>query len=489
VSTDTKAEKNQNFFGRDKEKTKILLVAVSVLIALLFTVLPLGLTHEAQVTLAIFVFTALIWVFEVMPLGVSAVLFGVLLTVIVGSKIMPPSIVFGGFANSTLWLMVGAFLLGEATTKTGLSDRIALSIIRLGGSSYIRILLFIWLANLVLALLVPSGTARLAAQIPIMVGIVNAYKAPIGSRFSANLLLHVFCGGSTWASVYWYTGTTINVIAMNSVEAITGYLPSFLTWFIWMIVPASLLGLGMWFIIQWSMPPEKEIIANAGSVDAIEKRLSEMGAIKAEEKRVAGYFIITILLWFTEPFHHIPSAWVAIGAGTLVFLPYIGVLKGKSLNNIPWDIVLLLGIALGMDGVMKSVGLNTWVIEKLLDPILGPLTGFGTLGLAFGIAVFVAICHFVMPSSIAEASLLCPLIANYAHINGFDVSMASVVAARSAQNLFIFPYQTLPLIVLWGTGFMNMKQCIKSCGALAVFNLIWITAMGPYWIWIMNLVK
>jgi len=462
---------------------------VAILAALIVAHLPIsGLPHDAQITLALFVFMVILWIFEVLPVGLAAVLWAMLLVVIIGGKTVPAKVAFGGFTKSTVWLIMGAFLLGQATVKTGVAERIAYHTMRLGGSSYTKVLIFLWIAATILGVLTPSGTVRVSMFIPIMGGILAAYGASTNSRFAANLLMHVYWG-SILGSTLWYTGSNINPTAMGNLESVIGYSPSFAVWFVWQIFPCLVMAAGSFVLIQLVLPPEKEIIAHAGSITAIDEKLKEMGPMTTAEKKALAFFALAVVLWITEPFHSIDTAWVAILVGILLFLPGVGVLGEKAIKNISWDTILLLGIALGIDGIMKAVRLDTWLTKSLLSPILDPLISIGPIGLALGITLFVFVVHFLIASAAATTAILSPLLVQYAHLKGVSVTLAAMVAARSAMNVFIFPYQTTMFIILWGTGYMNMKQCLRGFGIMAVWQLIWICLMAPYWDWIMNVIR
>jgi anion transporter len=469
--------------------SKLFFLLGAAILGFIITRLPIaGLKPEGVTALGIFVFTVCLWIFEVFPTGISSILFGVLLTVILGDKIMPTSIAFSGFTNTTFFLLLGAFLIGEGTVKSGVAERIALFLMRMGGSSYKRVIVFLWIASAVLGVLTPSGTVRVVMMIPIMAGIVSAYKAPIGSKFSANLFLQVYWG-SMLGSNLWYTGSNINPLSQGIAKAITGYEPSFLVWTIWQIVPCLVFFAGSYLLINFIFPPEKEIVATGASVEFIRKRLAEMGAMKPEEKRALGILLVAIILWITQPFHGIDTAWVAVAAGAALFLPKLGVLGGKALNNVSWDTLLLLGVALGIGGILKAVGLDVWITKTLLNPLMAPFAGKGELVVVFGIVMVTALLHFLMASGSSQTSALAPLMAQWANVQGFNIHLTTLAVSRSAMNVLLFPYQSTPMLAMWGTGYLDMRKALIGFGACSAFQIVWITAMAPYWDWIMSVVR
>ena len=257
VSTPSKAPAPMRPVTVKRYRAPVLFLA-AIAASLIVSQIPIAsLSRDAHIAFSLFTFLIVLWVGEVLPIGVSAVMFCMALVIFLGKR-MPPLIVFSGFASPSLWLTVGALLFGEAAVATGVVYRIAYLTMRLGKASHTRVLIFIWITQTILGLLVPSTTVRAAMFIPIIVAIVNAYKAPSDSRFAANLLLHVFWSNNLGA-LLWYTGLTQTPQIMGILKSITGYGPSYLVYVVWNIIPCMVFGVCLFFIIQWIMPPEKNI--------------------------------------------------------------------------------------------------------------------------------------------------------------------------------------------------------------------------------------
>ena len=110
-------------------------------------------------------------------------------------------------------------------------------------------------------------------------------------------------------------------------------------------------------------------------------------------------------------------------------------------------------------------------------------------GFVFGLTLVVTLVHFMMASANAENAMLTPLAVNYAVTAGYKGTLAGMAVSKAAMNIFIFPYQTTPLVLLWGTGYLNMRKCIVGFGSVSAFNFLWNVVMTPYWDWIMGVVK
>ena len=81
--------------------------------------LPLGLEPRAQATVAIVAFLLVYWLMEPIEHGVTALIGCYLFWAL---QIVPLSVAFSGFVNTSPWFVFGALLMGEAVSRTGLNQ-------------------------------------------------------------------------------------------------------------------------------------------------------------------------------------------------------------------------------------------------------------------------------------------------------------------------------------------------------------------------------
>jgi sodium-dependent dicarboxylate transporter 2/3/5 len=104
---------------------KLLLSGVFVTIGFLtYSITPLP--EDARRLLAVLVTTVLFWLFEILPLGVTA-LAAAASTVVLG--IADKKTAFANFAHPIIFLFIGSFLLAEAFSKYKIDRYIALKIL------------------------------------------------------------------------------------------------------------------------------------------------------------------------------------------------------------------------------------------------------------------------------------------------------------------------------------------------------------------------
>jgi len=181
----------------------LVLIAVVVMAARPFSA---SLNDTAQFMLGGIIIALSIWIFKPFSLSYSAG--GLFLSFFALALGLKPAVVFSGFTQSAIWTLVPALFFGFTLQKTGLGKRIALAIIKLFKPSYTTLVLAWVLIGVILSLLTPSSTVRVAIMIPIAVQCCELCKLEKGSKGNSLILLTAFgmaiLPGSGWMSgVLW----------------------------------------------------------------------------------------------------------------------------------------------------------------------------------------------------------------------------------------------------------------------------------------------
>lgn len=130
------------------------------IVFLIMFFLPLPLEPNQQTLAAVLSFTIVYWLSEAIPIPVTAVIALALCVVLnvpdVGpdAEDAPGDIVFGSFADPTIFLFIGAFIIAQAMITHGLDRRFAFRILSLPGvakSTYGVIIAFGAIAALITA--------------------------------------------------------------------------------------------------------------------------------------------------------------------------------------------------------------------------------------------------------------------------------------------------------------------------------------------------
>ncbi|CUU72221.1 anion transporter [Campylobacter hyointestinalis subsp. hyointestinalis] len=112
------------------------LVVIAIGVFVWFLPHPDAVSAQAWHLFAIVLATILGLIFQPLPIGAVA-FFGV--TVAILTNVMKPSEALSGYASTTIWLIVCAFMIARGFIKTGLGKRIAYKIISMLGDITLKL--------------------------------------------------------------------------------------------------------------------------------------------------------------------------------------------------------------------------------------------------------------------------------------------------------------------------------------------------------------
>ena len=219
-----------------------------------FAPIPAGLTGEAWHLFAVFAAAIFSVIVNAFPL-LTASLLAVGAVVLTGT--VDPAKAFAGFANSSVLLVVVAFLVANAVVKAGLGRRISLLVVSAFGRSALGLGYSIFLTDALIAPAFPSNTARGGVLYPIILSLAqSAGSRPedADKRRMGGYLM--FCGMASLSvsSALWLTATSANPIGV-SLAAQSGLKITFGTWLLAASVPALATILMLPAIISRLFPP------------------------------------------------------------------------------------------------------------------------------------------------------------------------------------------------------------------------------------------
>ena len=235
-------------------KRGIILLSALLLFSVL-ALLPLGLSNQAQMTIAIIGFALVLWISEVIPLHATAL--AVALLLIVFGR-FPADKVFAQFFDKVVVLVFGGFILAIAMHKHRLDEYLAHKLLGKFGVSSSMVLLGVLTATAFLSMWM-SNSAATAIAMPIALFILAKNRMrPIKSQFGKSLILAV-AYGATIGGIGTLIGSTPNIIAhkfLTEHDITFGFLEWGLRGFPFMI----LMVLITWYILRKIFPSERHFL-------------------------------------------------------------------------------------------------------------------------------------------------------------------------------------------------------------------------------------
>lgn len=456
-----------------------------------------GLPTAGHRMLAVFAFAVIVWITEALDYAVSAIVIAALMAFLLGTApdIAKPTVMMGtaqgltlavsGFGNTALTLVAAALFLATAMTITGLDRRIALLILSLVGARVSRVVIGGIIVTIVLSFLVPSATARAAAVVPIMMGIVLAFGLERNSRFASLLLITTVQSIGVW-NVGVKTAAAQNMIAIGFIQRMLGTDISWLEW----LVAAAPFSIALSIILYWVMmlllPPEDRIVA--GGQAAIDRSLASLGPITGKEKRLLAVTLILLGFWSTEQIlHSFDSATTTTAAVALLFMPGIGVMTWKEAQpRIPWGTVVLFGVGISLGTALLQTKAAAWLANLIVAGFA--LDQLGGVAILAVLAAFLIVIHLGFASATALAAAMIPIVISVlqkVQTPGVSVIGVTMLLQFVISFGFVLPVNSPQGTLAYGMGAYAARDFVRTGIVLTVAAYMLTLLFGAtYWHWL-----
>lgn len=430
-----------------------------------------GLTTVQQRVIAIFVMAVMLWLTEAIPAWATSVtIISVLLFFVSNSsfkfmqgaegqygQLLDSVGIMACFADPTIILFLGGFILAIAATKSGLDVWMAKAMIKPFGKKSENVLLGFMLITGIFSMFI-SNTATAAMMLTFLTPVFKALPANGKGRIALTMAIPI---GANLGGMGTPIGTPPNAFAYKVLNDPTG-LNMDISFGQWMAVMAPLvivLLIIAWFLLRKLFPFSQKTI-----------ELHIDGDVKHNWRSVVvgATFFVTIVLW-------IFGKQIGINANTVAMLPiavfaFSGVISAKDLQNIDWGVIWMVagGFALGM--AMNGTGLAKVAVESIPFGNWSPIVILIISGL---------VCYFLSNfiSNTATAALLIPILTvvcsgmgDKLNVIGGDstILIGIAVAASAAMSL---PISTPPNAIAFSTGLINQKDMAKTGITVGVITL------------------
>jgi len=428
-----------------------LLAAISYKLPLL-----LDLTKGQRINLVIFLVAALLWITEVVPLFVTALI--ILFLEAVWLKPNAPgtslSTYLSPFFSSVILLFLGGFVLAKALETYKLDEIFAKKILQRTGTKPSSVLFGFMLVTAFLSMWM-SNTAITALMIAVALPLVrkiddkNFTKALlIGIAFSANI-------GGMGTPI----GTPPNAIAMEALKS-QGVQLSFTRWLMLALPLTLLLLLVTWGILS---------IFFRSKAQKIEIKFEEQPVIETKGKVVLITSLVTALLWLTAEVHRIPSSIVALIPIIVYFSS--GILERKHFNSLSWDVLILMGGGLSLGKAFGVTGLSKWLVHSIGFKYMSQYAVLAVL-----VIITIVLTNFM--SNTSTAALVIPLALS---LEANPVAFAMCIALSASASMLL-PVSTPPNAIAYSSGMLRVKDMFMT--GLVITTLMGILILTFQYFWV-----
>ena len=401
------------------------------------------------------------------------------LTVLNASSTLTVSESLSGFSNEVAWLVLGAFFIAKGFLTTGLGHRIAYFFVWLLGKRTLGLGYGIMAADLVMAPAIPSAAARCAGIVyPIVRGISESYKSLPNSDSARDIgayLTIVAFQATVITSAMFMTAMAANPL-LAQLSLAQGISLSWGSWAIAASVPGVISLALLPLVVYYFYPPKVTYTPQAPQLAL--KKLKEMGQMKGKEWAMVCSIMGLLVLWiFGTQLMINPTVAAFIGLSALLLT---GVLTWKDIlkEESAWDTFIWFSVLLMMANFLNKLGVVPWFSQHTVQLLthVDWKYAFPLLALVYFYS------HYFFASGTA-------------HVTSMYAAFLSVVVALGAppmlaaltliffSNLFggITHYSFSPAPVLFGAGYVDIKNWWKMGAIMSVVNIAVWTVFGGLW--------
>ena len=415
-------------------------------------------TLTQQRVIAIFVFTAMMWILEVIPTWTTSVvaIVSILLTTSnkgLGFLIAKENIgaltnykdIMAAFADPVIMLFLGGFVLAFAATKVGLDVQLAKVMLKPFGTNPKTVLLGVLLVIGIFSMFM-SNTATAAMMLTFLTPVLATLPKDGGGRISLALAIPIAANiGGMGTPI----GTPPNAIALGALQE-AGDALTFAGWMLRMVPYVIVMLLIAWVLLMKLYPFKAK---------SIELKI-EGAPVKTTpfQKYVVWVtFALTIILWVGESIFKINSNIVAM-------IPFAvfsatGIMKARDLEHINWAVLWMVAGGFALGTALNQTGLAMTLIKTI------PFANWNAL-----VVMLVGgfICYFLSNfiSNSASANLVVPILIvigkamegnpGFESLGGVKAMIIGV--AICASIAMCLPVSTPPNALAHSTGMITTKQ-------------------------------
>ncbi|MBX3704373.1 MAG: DASS family sodium-coupled anion symporter [Steroidobacteraceae bacterium] len=446
---------------------------------------PAGLTPASWHVAGAMALMAVWWATEAIPFAATA---------LVPLAVLPPlgaasaSDLASGYGNTTLYLILGGFLLALAMERCNLHRRIAYTIVSWAGGHP---------QGLVLGMMCATGFVSMWAQntsttlmmLPVAMSVATIVlpDADSGDRdarnFSRAIVLCV-AYAATIGGLGTVVGTATNALVVGFMQQNYGETISFARWLLFGIPTVLLLMPLAWIVLVKLVFPFR-LGSQATARDRILEARAALGPMSVAEKRVRAVFLLTAAAWIAGPLlRQLPGmanfndTTIALLAGLSLFMVPSGskaggtLVAGGDLRRLPWEVLLLFGGGLALAEAIQGSGLSAAMGVSLSQIGTWPLVA---LILAM---VTLLVMWTELNSNVATAATFMPILAAIAAASDYPVLQLVAPAAIAASCGFMLPVGTPPNAIVFASGRLTIQDMIRAGWRINIAAIVVVTAVS-----------
>lgn len=386
-----------------------------------------ALSTAGKGAIAVFLLAGTWWIFEVVPIGVTSLMIGVMQALFM---IRPAKVAFKDFMDPSVMFIFGSIVIGLVFTKVGLTKRLAYKMLSIVGEKTSMIYLGCFFVTSALAHIM-AHTAVAATIYPLLVAIYALYgEGDKQTKFGKGLFMGMaYVAGA--GSIVTLLGAARGAVAIGFYKDVMNQDIGFFELSYYMFPIGWIMTFALWGYFMLVMKPEKKVIP--GLKEKAKRLYAELGGITRKEviaASIVGGCILALAACAVMKAYipgFVPPHKTAIILLSTVFFFVTGILDIDDLEEIPWNIILLFAGAMSIGFCLWETGAAQWMAINWLAMFQESHWFVFVMSIAFFVMMMT---NFIMNVAAIAISLPVALvIAPYLGVSGQVILFASLVVA------------------------------------------------------------
>lgn len=448
-------------------------------------------SDTADTVIAAAVWMVIWWITEAVSISVTALLPLLLFPLF---KIMPMDEVGANYGSKIVFLFFGGFILALALEKVNLHKRIALTIIKLTGTSPDKVILGFMIATAFMSMWI-SNTASTVVMLPIAMSVINllindedGFSKP-DKNFALSVMLGIAFAANA-GGIATVIGTPPNSVLIGLLENEYNIQISFVKWMSFGLPFSILLVSIVYLILVKILFPCKGLVFGTSN-SVINNELNMLGKLSRKEKHVLVIFAVIVSLWIFRSLINqlIPSLGLndtmisIFGAIVLFAIPHNlkkgnFILQWKDTQKLAWGILILFGGGLALAKGMSTSGIVDVVANSISNANISILV-------AVSLLIILMLFMTELMSNVALTAVLAPVVAGIAIGLEIPILHLLIPVTIASSCAFMLPMATPPNAIVFASGFIKVHQMAR---AGIILNLISIALLILLFQFIMPLI-
>ena len=446
---------------------------VSIFAVIMLMPTPDGLTAQGQRALAIMVLAVVLWSTESLHIAVTGLISMVLLVLFQGVGDIGEAL--HGFSQPVCYFLLGILTLGLAVHKSGLAERMAISLIRMSGGSPKKLYLQMLVSFAVLTFALPSASTRGAILVHVYEQVLENWEVKKTARLYKAIMIAMASLNRLGSTALLAGGITPVVAAALVVEY--GNLNDFswTGWFLLMALPfyvMLMIGGLLVFILYNSGFKQTNGAQGPNLINT---------PVSKQEIRIGVILMATALLWFTDFAHGLPPAVPALIAMVVILMPKVGLLDWRDFEqNLGWTNFFVIATSLSLANALVTSGAAGWFAELLV----GGVTGLddSPFLILLVMVVSAAIARLLMPNIAAYLALVIPIAMSTGGAMGLNPIICGLAVVIVGDSVVFYPAGGTASVFIYIRAEIRSPEVFRLGIIMTVVSIATLFGVAlPYW--------